>query len=278
MHVNPTLPMACPNCGSPKPNPSRSYCGRVCSNKSRAASRLSRTCEHCGAAFSVLASKLRSASARYCSKPCKWAAQPKPIERTCLTCGTTFVRRPSEVGTATKRGDFCSHKCRPAHPNPKAVEIARSMGLANIGLRRHLKPPIELVCVQCRAAFTLIGHARQEVTRNNRRYCSTACWYEWLREHRELHPGFRGGRPSYPDYGPRWVQEAKAARERDGHTCFDCGLHRKRPLLDVHHRVPLRKFDGNFELANDLGNLVTLCRPCHMKWEQALVALYAPWV
>lgn len=45
--------------------------------------------------------------------------------------------------------------------------------------------------------------------------------------------------------------------ERDNNVCQDCNKKFKR--LEVHHIIPLRK--GG---TNDLDNLITLCRKCHM--------------
>ena len=37
--------------------------------------------------------------------------------------------------------------------------------------------------------------------------------------------------------------------------------------LHVHHKIPFRKFDNDFVLANDLDNLETLCPKCHREEE-----------
>ena len=48
----------------------------------------------------------------------------------------------------------------------------------------------------------------------------------------------------------------KKVRERDNHTCRQCGLHQKEPLLPVHH---LDKNRDN----NVISNLITVCSHCH---------------
>jgi predicted HNH restriction endonuclease len=40
--------------------------------------------------------------------------------------------------------------------------------------------------------------------------------------------------------------------------------------LDVHHIVPFRTFKGDWRKANELSNLITLCRNCHRKAEVSL--------
>ena len=59
-------------------------------------------------------------------------------------------------------------------------------------------------------------------------------------------------------YGPAYQRLRRAVLERDGWRCQqpDCG---RRGRLEVHHIRPLES--GG---TNDLGNLQTLCRACHL--------------
>ena len=76
-----------------------------------------------------------------------------------------------------------------------------------------------------------------------------------------------------PDYGPNWPEQRGRARQRDRFTCQRCGASESQTGRehDVHHRVPFRQFGyvpGENEAylqANDLANLVTLCRVCHSR-------------
>ena len=76
-----------------------------------------------------------------------------------------------------------------------------------------------------------------------------------------------------PDYGPNWPEMRLRARERDRFTCRHCGVRESQVGRehDVHHRIPFRHFGyrpGENEAylqANDLSNLVTLCRSCHAR-------------
>ena len=54
-----------------------------------------------------------------------------------------------------------------------------------------------------------------------------------------------------------WGRLRKLVLERDGHRCKDCG---KAGRLECHHVLELHR-DGS----NDLGNLRTLCRGCHIQ-------------
>ena len=94
------------------------------------------------------------------------------------------------------------------------------------------------------------------------------------------HPLWEGG---YEDisYGQNWYKQRKRALERDGFECqmphcrIDRETHREQwnRDLNVHHIMPLSTFfdsDGvlNYERANRLENLVTLCQRHHQTWEQ----------
>ncbi len=57
-----------------------------------------------------------------------------------------------------------------------------------------------------------------------------------------------------------------AARQRDDHTCQNCGLPEDGRSHDVHHKIPFRAFE-DFSEANRLENLVTLCPTCHRRAE-----------
>jgi len=67
-------------------------------------------------------------------------------------------------------------------------------------------------------------------------------------------------------YGPNWYANRKKARERDNYICQDCGKKEEQYgcELSVHHIIPFRNFNGDWEKANQLTNLITLCEyPCH---------------
>jgi len=79
---------------------------------------------------------------------------------------------------------------------------------------------------------------------------------------------------SVNDYGPNWQAQRRRVRARDGYRCTQCG----RPEApgqqhDVHHLVPFRTFgympgvNQHYEEANQLSNLVLLCRTCHRRVE-----------
>lgn len=69
-------------------------------------------------------------------------------------------------------------------------------------------------------------------------------------------------------YEGNWPEQRRRAKHRDQARCQDCDTtdaehHEEYGRgLDVHHKVPYREFDDPKQ-ANELSNLVTLCRLCH---------------
>lgn len=82
---------------------------------------------------------------------------------------------------------------------------------------------------------------------------------------------WKGGYEPY--YGPNWAEQRRAARDRDGYCCVACGMsdgEHKDKLgweLEVHHIKPFAECEDYFE-ANDLENLITLCRTHHREYEE----------
>lgn len=65
-------------------------------------------------------------------------------------------------------------------------------------------------------------------------------------------------------YGDDWEKIRYLIYLRDRFTCQSCGITGER--LDVHHKIPFL-----FSLDNSLGNLITLCKPCHRKEETRIM-------
>jgi hypothetical protein len=125
------------------------------------------------------------------------------------------------------------------------------------------------------------GEEFEEQTGNPNRFCSAECRQsaqsvefstdEWHLSGAtgESHPTYTG----YDDYyGSNWVEQRRKALERDGGECAVCGIGREEHQqehgcdLHVHHVEPLATYDSP-EDANELPNLITLCRPHHAQYE-----------
>lgn len=94
------------------------------------------------------------------------------------------------------------------------------------------------------------------------RFCTREC--------RDLHwkgdvtPNWQGGNGVYKR-GPHWQSIKRAVLKRDNYECQECGADGD---LHVHHKIPFRMFD-DAAVANDEGNLISLCPPCHRKADAA---------
>lgn len=70
------------------------------------------------------------------------------------------------------------------------------------------------------------------------------------------HWNWRGGKTGYPE---EWGEPLRRAiKTRDKYRCQNCGVHRNKRILHVHH-INENKSDCNPD------NLITLCTVCHQK-------------
>jgi 5-methylcytosine-specific restriction endonuclease McrA len=106
---------------------------------------------------------------------------------------------------------------------------------------------------------------------DKRKTCSKECKYEYERL-LGIHQGencnfWTGGFDNYR--GKNWYSQREKARKRDNNTCQVCGktIDEHDTNMIVHHKVPFRFFQNDYKKANDLDNLVCVCRNCHAKQE-----------
>lgn len=190
-------------------------------------------CEVCASLFYT-----EKASQRFCSKLCGYVGRGKGgIARTrvitnCVICKSDFESTPS----AKRR--FCSKACW------------------------NIRGTVELTCKQC-------GKTATNYKSNKSVFCSKECYSGWQIVHvcGASHPSWKGGSSKHYRRGADWKIQAEKARERDGYCCTRCGLRQsdmsgKRKRLDVHHVIPWSVLPSN-----ELSNLTTLCRKCHIAIE-----------
>lgn len=235
--------------------------------------RIDRTCERCGAAFSVAPSALkRPGSGRYCSPGCRDAARKgRPIaERitfACETCGVVVTMPRSEYDWRSQRQAspprFCSMSCRSKSPEfqerfsalygtPEAARHIVAAGKSEEGraarserLRAKMQDP------EWRAKWeaSIAKRSDDPNWRNAPHFQAGAD-----------HPRYTGGRAKRRAGMARYEYKAwrTAVFQRDGYTCQECGQHGG--ALVSHHVQP---WADNPALRYDVANGVTLCEACH---------------
>lgn len=169
----------------------------------------------------------------------------------CAYCRQTVKRKPSEVENSTRF--FCNYDCKGAFMSTQTGPEAR----------RWQGGKVTIECRTC-GDEKLVKPAKVSESR----FCSQECMIEWRSDQfsGENHPRWRGGYERY--YGPNWRRQRKRALERDGYQCQICGMDKTEHDQEygcnptVHHKTRFGDFD-NYERANELDNLITLCRRCH---------------
>lgn len=170
-------------------------------------------------------------------------------EFVCENCGKTFIAQESQ-----RKGKhvFCSMSCQHQWRTGKRG-ITKQKG-------KYLTCPVcgkKFYCYPCEVDV--------------RKTCSRECKVEYDRM-TERRSGencnfWRGGFESYR--GKNWYHQRDLAIKRDNNTCMNCGKTASEQGYNmiVHHIVPFRFFENDFEKANDLQNLICLCHNCHAKQE-----------
>ena len=188
----------------------------------------------------------------------------KAVRLSCQHCGNPYHRIPAKV----LKSRFCSFKCKvEALKKPPIIcvcqrcarqflceraEIARGSG-TYCSKQCCKNRPKERNCEQCGQAFT--PHHNQQVGR----FCSSACKNAF--QVGENNPNFKGA-PAIK-YGWDWTQLRAQVLERDGYTCQAC--FKDYGKMHVHHIIPY-----SVCRSHEIENLVTLCAPCHKKYEVSL--------
>jgi len=211
------------------------------------------TCDWCGDSYEKR--KDRAKNSRFCSGECqRQGRSTRGKERQfidCEVCNETFSVHPNDERR------FCSPEC---------FHLWRSDHMS--GKDSPLYEQKEVTCAECGTQFERepsVIEAREE------QYCSRECYYSNYTGKNA--PRWKGGCETY--YGKTWSTQRQKTLERDNHECQDCDLTREEHYeqydqdLEVHHKTPIRTFEDTAE-ANQLENLVTLCKSCHQQRESKI--------
>lgn len=218
------------------------YCTKKCAGLARR-KRIDKQCLHCGKSFITHPCRIKDGEGKYCSRECGFAAKQNSIECICVFCGNTFKEFPS--GIKEGRGKYCSKECY------------------------RLSCQVEYTCEFCGKQYKVTA---SRVVNGQRKYCNRACMHNAKRGSGSVM--WRGGnKKSYR--GDNWTQQRNLAYQRDKGVCQHCGKKPRKGIrqFDVHHIKSFYLFDGDFVSANQLTNLITLCRPCHTKAESGKVEI-----
>lgn len=227
-------------------------------------------CSYCGR--SIKRSPSLISKHNFCDKNCrtKWRIGNTRGENstrwkggkqfiTCSVCGKSIERNPCKIKNT--KNNFCSPKCR-----------GEWMSRNYIGFNHpNWKDKPIYYCETC----------NKEIKRNQSKedsqhhFCSKKCYGQWKSKFivGDKVPGYKTGETLA--YGPNWKKQRNLAQKRDKYTCRLCGKlqNRRWQSLNVHHIRPMREFNyipginDNYLQANQLSNLISLCRGCHNKVE-----------
>lgn len=235
-------------------------------------------CKQCGVMFRVRPSRGPNGAkpAKYCSSACRSNSQQgipwgngrikghDPIPMLCKGCGVQFLvayaYRPD--GAKPSKG-YCTQACF-----VQALRDHRVEGMGSNGFQRgHPGNPRKgripwnkgKTCPQTSGERNgMFGRTHTPEVRELLSRQTSAQLSELTRQRLAgAQAPLRRSDPLYSQiFRVGWRTIRRKALERDGHTCRVCGTVPKRP--NVHHIVPF-----SIVLEHELGNLITLCGPCH---------------
>lgn len=233
-------------CGCGRPIPPRNDSKQYRYIRGHGTTKLVETaCETCGKS---IRSKVRCAHV-YCSIKCKGIANRRKITIRCPNCGKERLRKPHVDALA--KSEFCYH-CR---------GVLRSLN--------RVGPNVPVTCEACGKHY-LVWPSKAKT--NKHHYCSIDCRAKHIIG--PNNPSFTSGHGRKVEYGFNWKRQRNAALKRDRFQCQHCGKRPKKPrYLHVHHIMPAHRFNGDYESANDLANLITLCMPCHKAAERGAIPI-----
>lgn len=238
-------------------------------------SRVETECANCGAEIEVRKSRYDRSDDNFCDTDCmgEWTSEnrrgtdhPRWVPREtveCTVCGSEFKKKRGLAERSSSH--LCSVSCESAWRSTAFSDIE------DPNYRENL-----VACAWCGKVLDL---PPSRTANSEHNFCSSKCTGAWLSENLsgEDHPNSKGLTSDYR--GPNWEEQRHKARIRDQCRCADCGRTDPENIeqfgcqLPVHHIIPRESFRDesgsvDYESANEVSNLVTLCSKCHPVWEQ----------
>ena len=239
-----TICKTCGKCFFPsKYRPDQIYCSKGC--KPRVV--YSHICSVCNRPF-----ESGNKYQENCSRACANTLKKNPDKKSVFTC--EWCKKQFAEWTY-RNPRFCSNQCRSEFASRQAKP------------HKHPKVFLDRTCATCGKIYKT---SLSQIILRNGKYCSKECKYKAssIQKRGSGNPNYKGGHSVYR--GPNWSQQSKLARKRDDYTCQICGLKytfNGKNRTDVHHIIPYRLFNGDYIKANDLSNLIVLCRAHHKQVE-----------
>jgi len=229
------------------------------------------TCDNCDKEFKRQKGKIRDTH-NFCCLECSNEFQKTgKIEVACSQCDKTIDRWPYQV--ENNKNFFCSKECE-----------AKWLSENQTGKDHHNRK--EKIIVKC----AICGKEKKvhpyRLERSDRFFCSRECQNKWQSENIKAsdHPNWKGGSVRSRYYGPNFSKQREKVLERDNYQCQACGKSQDEIKLHCHHIISYREFrypifkgnpiknplaEFNWERANRLDNLITLCESCHPRVENS---------
>lgn len=161
-------------------------------------------------------------------------------ERSCKNCGAEFT--VSDYVIERGEGNFCSPEC---YHNSMSTKVT----------------------VECKTCGKKKNIKKYQYEKFENHFCSNDCYAE----HKSESMSGKGNHMwkdgvDWIPYGAKYYKNRQKVIERDLGECIICGDDN----IEVHHITPRVKYRVDGEIlpeANDMSNLVTLCRKHHKEYE-----------